>query len=72
MNGGWRALHRLVFLAKDDPYFGDLAAELAANDDYKFQLDAIQYLQAGSKGPTGILLKVFSFYEPQKCAKKSR
>ena len=72
MNGGWRALHRLVFLAHDDPIFADLAAELAANDDYKYQLNGFQYLKEGIKGPTGILLKVFSFYEPQKCAKKSR
>ena len=40
-----------------------LAAELAANADFKFQLDAIQNLEDGIKGPTGSLLKVFSFYE---------
>ena len=60
--GGWRPLHYLVFLAKDDPKMGVLAAELAANADFKFQLDAIQTLETGSKGPTGSLLKVFSFY----------
>ena len=70
--GGWRPLHRLVFLAKDDPDMGVLAAELAANADFKFQLDALQFLEDGVKGPPGIILKVFSFYGLQKCAKKSR
>ena len=51
-----------MFLAKGDPQMGVLAAELAANADFKFQLDAIQTLETGSKGPTGSLLKVFSFY----------
>ena len=61
--GGWRPLHTLVFLAASDPEMGILAGELAANADFKFQLDAIQFLATGVKGPTGSLLKVFSSYE---------
>ena len=52
-----------MFLAASDPEMGILAGELAANADFKFQLDAIQFLTTGVKGPTGSLLKVFSSYE---------
>ena len=61
--GGWRPLHRLVFEAASSPEMGILAAELAANADFKYQIDFIQNLADGVKGPTGSLLKVFSFYE---------